>query len=68
MCGEEFCDGNCDTKECVGTGGKKCKGVKKGVVKKDISFEDYQKCLFTKEEQQRSMNTFRSRKHDIQGV
>lgn len=44
---------------------KKCKGVKKGVVKKNISFEDYKNCLFTKEEQQKSINTFRSRKHNI---
>ena len=44
---------------------KKCKGVKKGVVKKDITFEDYKNCLFTKEEQQRTMNAIRSRKHNI---
>ena len=44
---------------------KKCKGVKKGVVKKEITLEDYKKCLFTKEEQERSMNTIRSRKHNI---
>ena len=44
---------------------KKCKGVKKGVVRNHISFEDYKKCLFTKEEQHRSINTFRSRKHNI---
>ena len=25
---------------------KKCKGIKKCVVKKTISFEDYKKCLF----------------------
>lgn len=44
---------------------KKCKGVKKGIVKKYISFEDYKKCFCNREEQQRSMNTFRSRKHNI---
>ena len=44
---------------------KKCKGVKKGVVKKEITLEDYKNCLFTKEEQQRTMNAFRSRKHNI---
>ena len=65
MCGKEFCDVNCEKKECVGTGGKKCKGVKKGVVKKEITLEDYKNCLFTKQEQQRTMNTFRSRKHNI---
>ena len=44
---------------------KKCKGVKKVVVKKEITLEDYKKCLFTKKEQERSMNTIRSRKHNI---
>ena len=44
---------------------KKCKGIKKGVVKKKIMFKDYQKCLFSEKEQYRSMNTFRSRKHNI---
>ena len=44
---------------------KKCKGVKKVVVKNEITLEDYKKCLLTKEEQERSMNTFRSRKHNI---
>ena len=44
---------------------KKCKGVKKGVVKNEITFEDYKKCLFSQETQYKTMNTFRSRKHDI---
>ena len=44
---------------------KKCKGVKKGVVKKEITLEDYKNCLFTKEDQQRTMNAIRSRKHNI---
>ena len=44
---------------------KKCKGVKKGVVKKGISFGDYKNCLFTGKKQHRSMKTFRSRKHTI---
>ena len=30
---------------------KKCKGVKKSVVKKSIAYEDYKKCLFTRKEQ-----------------
>ena len=46
-------------------GWKKFKGVKKEVVKKEITLENYKNCLFAKEEQQRSMNTFRSRKHNI---
>ena len=44
---------------------KKCEGVKKGVVKKEITLEDYKKCLFTKKEQERTMNAIRSRKHNI---
>ena len=34
---------------------KKCKGIKKNVVKKGISFEDYVHCLFSGEKQMRSM-------------
>ena len=44
---------------------KKCKGVKKNVVKKQIEFEDYVKCLLTGERQNRSMNIIRSENHDI---
>ena len=35
---------------------KKCKGVKKSVVKKSITHEDYKKCLFPGKEQLRTMN------------
>ena len=44
---------------------KKCKGVKKSVVKKTITHEDYKECLFTKKEQMRKMNVIRSHHHDI---
>ena len=44
---------------------KKCKGVKKVVVEKTISHDDYKDCLFTKTKQLRSMNVFRSHLHDI---
>ena len=44
---------------------KKCKGVKKYVIKKYITHEDYKKCLFSKISQLREMNTIRSRKHEI---
>ena len=44
---------------------KKCKGVKKGVVKKEITLDDYKSCLFTKEDQERTMNAIRGRKHYI---
>ena len=44
---------------------KKCKGVKKLVVKNSITHEDYKNCLFTGKEQLRKMNVIRSHKHDI---
>ena len=44
---------------------KKCKGVKKSVVKKSIAHEDYKKCLFTGKEQLRRMNVIRSHKHEV---
>ncbi len=44
---------------------KKCKGVKENVIKNNITVADYEKCLDTKQPQFRSMNTFRSRGHNI---
>ena len=44
---------------------KKCKGMKKNVVKQEISFEDYVQCLFSGEKQMRAMNIIRSENHDI---
>ena len=44
---------------------KKCKGVKKLVVKNSITHDDYKNCLFTGTEQLRKMNVIRSHKHDI---
>ena len=44
---------------------KKCKGIKKNVVKKTITFEDYKRCLFKKSNVYRSQLLFRSYKHDI---
>ena len=44
---------------------KKCKGMKKLVVKKSISFDDYKKCLFECKEQYRQMKVIRSRRHDV---
>ena len=44
---------------------KKCKGIKKSVVRKDISHEDYQESLFSKKPQMRKMNVIRSRGHEI---
>ena len=44
---------------------KKDKGVKASVVKKTITFDDYKRCLFNKEQQMRQMNVIRSHKHDV---
>ena len=44
---------------------KKCKSVKKNVVKKGIEFENYVECLFTGEKQMRTMKIIRSENHDI---
>ena len=44
---------------------KKCKGIKKCVVKKTISFEDYKNCLFSGETSYRSQLMFRSLKHKV---
>ena len=44
---------------------KKCKGVKKSVIKKSIAHEDYKKCLFTGKEQLRKMNVIISHMHEV---
>ena len=44
---------------------KKCKGIKKCLVKKTISFDDYKRCLFSGEGSHRSQLLFRSRKHEV---
>ena len=44
---------------------KKCKGIKKCIVKKTITFEDYKKCLFNGENIHRSQLLFRSKKHEV---
>ena len=43
----------------------KCNGVKKNVVKREISFEDYVQCLFSGEKQMKSMKIIKSENHDI---
>ena len=48
-----------------GAENKKCKGIKKCVVKKTLTFEDYKNCLFNDSKEYRSQLMFRSMKHDI---
>ena len=44
---------------------KKCKGVKKCVVEKTLTFEDYKNCLFKDFAEYRSQLKFQSIKHKI---
>ena len=44
---------------------KKCKGIKKRVVEKSITHEDYKTCLLTGKEQLRKMNIIRSYEHEV---
>jgi len=48
-----------------GAEGKRCKGIRQGVVKNKISIEDYKECLFSGKVQHRVMNVIRSRNHNI---
>jgi hypothetical protein len=50
----------CEEKET-----KRCKGVKRAVVKKDIAHEDYVNTLFSGEKLLRKMSTIRSYRHDV---
>jgi hypothetical protein len=44
---------------------KKCKGIKKAVVEKTITHDDYRDCLFNGTEHMRKMKLIRSYKHDL---
>ena len=46
---------------------KKCKGVKKNVIKKEITFQNYKDCLFEEKEETRKMNLIRHREHNLYG-
>ena len=46
-----------------GSEDKKCKGIKKCVVKKTLTFEDYKTCLFSDSTEYGSQLMFRSAKH-----
>ena len=47
---------------------KKCKGIKKSVVKKTLTFEDYKTCLFKDSTEYRSQLMFRSSKHEVHTI
>ena len=52
-------------KKLDGSEDKKCKGIKKCVVKKTLTFEDYETCLFNDSTEYRSQLMFRSSKHEV---
>ena len=52
-------------KKLDGAEDKKCKGIKKCIVKKTLTFEDYKNCLFNHSTEYRSQLIFRSIKHEI---
>ena len=51
-----------------GSEDKKCKGIKKCVVKKTLTFEDYKNCLFDDSTEYRSQLMFRSSKHEVHTI
>ena len=55
-------------KKLDGSEDKKCKGIKKCVVKKTLTFEDYKTCLFSDSTEYRSQLTFRSSKHEVHTI
>ena len=55
-------------KKLDGLEDKKCKGIKKCVVKKTLTFEDYKTCLFSDSTEYRSQLMFRSAKHDVHTI
>ncbi|XP_072018408.1 uncharacterized protein [Amphiura filiformis] len=44
---------------------KKCKGIKKAVVERKITFNNYKQCVMDRKPQKRKMNVIRSYSHDI---
>ena len=54
--------------ELGGTEDKKCKGIKKCVVKKTLTFEDYKACLFNDSTEYRSQLMFRLAKHEVHTI
>ena len=55
-------------KKLGGSEDKKCKGIKKCVVKKSLTFEDYKTCLFSDSTEYRSQLMFRLAKHEVHTI
>ena len=58
----------CSYKKLGGSEDKKCKGIKKCVVKKTLTFEDYKTCLFNDSTEYRSQLMLRSAKHEVHTI
>ena len=58
----------CSYKKLDGSEDKKCKRIKKCVVKKTLTFEDYKTCLFNDSTECRSQLMFRSSKHEVRTI
>ena len=55
----------CTYKTLSGGGDKKCKGVKKCVVKKTLDFEDYKQCLFAGQNVFQKQLLFQNKLHEV---
>ena len=55
-------------KKVDGVEDKKCKGIKKCVVKKTLTFEDYKTCLFKDSTEYESQLMFISSKHEVHTI
>ena len=55
-------------KKLDGAEDKRCKGIKKCVVKRTLTFEDYKACLFNYSTEYRSQLMFRSSKHEVHTI
>ena len=55
-------------KKLDGSEDKKCKGIKKCIVKKTLTFGDYKTCLFNDSTKYRSQLMFRSSKHEVHTI
>ena len=55
-------------RELDGSEDKKCKGIKKCIVKKTLTFEDYKTCFFSNSTEYRSQLMFRSAKHEVRTI
>ena len=55
-------------KKLDGSEDKKCKGIKKCIVKKTLTFEDYKNCLLNLKDVYRSQLMFRSTNHGVHTI